>query len=100
MSDVAARLQELTPAGKRALLVKLVDLKKKRGKTAPLSHAQQRLWFLDQLVPGNPFYNESSALRLMFPLDKPALERSLNELVSRHEALRTNFEDADGEPLQ
>jgi amino acid adenylation domain-containing protein len=100
MSDVAARLQELSPAGKRALLVKLLSLQTSRGKTAPLSYAQQRLWFLEQLVSGNPFYNESSAIRLLFPVDDVALEKSLSEIVRRHEALRTNFEAPDGEPRQ
>jgi len=100
MNDVAARLQELSPAGKRALLARLLTLQKSRGKTAPLSYAQQRLWFLEQLVSGNPFYNESSAVRLQFPLETLALEKSLSEIVRRHEALRTIFEAPDGEPLQ
>lgn len=61
-----------------------------------LSFAQQRLWFLDQLVPGNPFYNLASAHRLSGPLDVRALERALSEIVARHEALRTRFAaDAD-----
>jgi amino acid adenylation domain-containing protein len=64
------------------------------------SFAQRRLWFLDQLAPGNPFYNLPIALRLSMPLDVGALERSLAAIIERHEALRTTFDAVDGEPLQ
>jgi amino acid adenylation domain-containing protein len=67
---------------------------------APLSFAQQRLWFLDQLVPGNPFYNIPAVLRIRAPLDAAVLERSLNEIVRRHEILRTTFVPVNGEPVQ
>ncbi|MDF5714836.1 MAG: amino acid adenylation domain-containing protein [Rhizonema sp. NSF051] len=66
----------------------------------PLSFAQQRLWFLDQLEPGNPFYNISRAVILKGSLNVTALEQSLNEIVRRHEVLRTNFRDVDGYPVQ
>ncbi|HEX9117664.1 MAG TPA: amino acid adenylation domain-containing protein, partial [Anaerolineae bacterium] len=66
----------------------------------PLSYAQERLWFMDQLAPGSPFYNISHALRIRLPLDVAALERSLNEIVRRHEALRTHFALLDGRPAQ
>ncbi|OGQ77555.1 MAG: hypothetical protein A3F90_11830 [Deltaproteobacteria bacterium RIFCSPLOWO2_12_FULL_60_19] len=66
----------------------------------PLSFGQQRLWFLDQLEPGNPTYNMRAAFRLAGPLHLTALERSLNEIVCRHEALRTTFAVADGQPFQ
>ena len=81
-------------------MARLLTLQKAKGKVAPLSYAQQRLWFLEQLVSGNPFYNESSAIRLLFPLDSAALVKTLNEIVRRHEALRTIFEATEGEPLQ
>lgn len=64
------------------------------------SFAQQRLWFLDRLAPGNPFYNVSTALRLTGALNFTALKQTFNELVRRHETLRTRFLVVDGQPLQ
>ncbi|WP_338270579.1 condensation domain-containing protein, partial [Corallococcus caeni] len=71
-----------------------------RGDEAPLSFAQQRLWFLDQLQPGTATYNIPSALHLEGPLDFAALERSFRELLQRHESLRTTFHAHAGEPVQ
>ncbi len=71
-----------------------------RSAPLPLSYAQQRLWFLDQLEPGSPAYNVPSALRLSGALDAAALERSFNRLVARHEALRTTFHAVGGDPVQ
>jgi amino acid adenylation domain-containing protein/non-ribosomal peptide synthase protein (TIGR01720 family) len=71
-----------------------------RAGALPLSFAQQRLWFLDQLVPDNPFYNMPSAVRLQGQLDVAALVQSLNEVVRRHEALRTTFATVEGQPVQ
>jgi len=66
----------------------------------PLSFAQQRIWFLDQFAPGSSFYNVDNALRIRFPLDTKALERSYNETVRRHESLRTTFQSVNGKPIQ
>jgi amino acid adenylation domain-containing protein len=66
----------------------------------PASFAQQRLWFLDQLFPGNTFYNVATALRLKGSLNALALEETFNEIVRRHEALRTTFRMLDGQPVQ
>ena len=66
----------------------------------PLSFAQQRLWFIDQLEPGNSAYNFPAAVRLKGPLNVTALEQSVNEIVKRHEALRTTFATVDGRPVQ
>src|SRR5829696_3565411 len=71
-----------------------------RDARLPLSFSQQRMWLLDQLEPGTPTYNISHALRLSGTLDAEALRRSLEEIVSRHEALRTTFAAVDGEPVQ
>jgi len=62
-----------------------------------LSYAQQRLWFLDHLEKDNPYYNIPTAVRLSGDLDIVALEKSLNEIIDRHEVLRTTFRTEDGE---
>ncbi|MEV8635017.1 thioester reductase domain-containing protein [Streptosporangium sp. NPDC051023] len=64
-----------------------------------LSHAQERLWFLDRLTPGDGAYNMVVCERLAGPLDADALERALSEIVARHEALRTVFPGAGGAPV-
>lgn len=66
----------------------------------PLSFAQARLWFLDQLETGNPAYNIAFALRLKGALNLAVLEDSINEIVQRHEALRTTFAVVNGQPIQ
>ena len=71
-----------------------------RQERLPLSFAQQRLWFLQQLEPESTAYNLPLAVRLSGDLDRTALQRSLSEIVRRHEALRTTFATADGEPVQ
>ncbi|SMC29902.1 amino acid adenylation domain-containing protein, partial [Andreprevotia lacus DSM 23236] len=71
-----------------------------RDQPLPLSHAQHRLWFLDQLEPGNPFYNIPNAMRLCGNLDIDALQSALDEIVRRHETLRTHFALVDGQAVQ
>ena len=66
----------------------------------PLSFSQQRLWLLDRLLPSGSVYNLPRVVRLRGALDIEALRRSFDELVRRHEALRTRFEVHDGEPVQ
>ena len=70
------------------------------GGMLPLSFAQQRLWFLDQLEPGSASYNMPMAVRLRGELHVEALEQTLSEIVRRHEVLRTRFVNVDGEPRQ
>jgi amino acid adenylation domain-containing protein len=92
-------------------LAALVDKDRAVGGEAPLAHvahaedlppsfAQQRLWLLDQLAPGNPFYNLAMALRLTGTLVTGALAGALREVVRRHETLRTGFASVDGRPVQ
>src|SRR6266566_4447953 len=65
---------------------------------APLSFSQQRLWIIDQLQPGTDAYNVPVALRLNGQIDPVLLEKSLNEIVRRHEVLRAIFPSTDGDP--
>jgi acyl carrier protein len=71
-----------------------------RSGELPLSFAQQRLWFLDQWEPSSPFYNSPSVLRLSGRLELPVLQRTLFEVVRRHEVLRTSFPSVEGQPRQ
>ena len=66
----------------------------------PLSFAQQRLYFLDQMVPGNAFYNVPGAVRLVGQLDPDLLRRALSEVRRRHESMRTRFIAPFGQPVQ
>lgn len=104
----AIHQQEQLSSAKQALLQKW--LKGKSGSQsiprrpeqapAPLSFAQQRLWFLEHLIPGTHVYNMTEAMRLCGRLDIAALERSLQEILRRHETLRTAFVAVDGQPVQ
>ena len=67
-----------------------------RSGPAPLSFAQEGLWLLHQLNPEDPAYNEHFAVRLTGQVDEPALEKSLNHVVGRHEVLRSTFKEIDG----
>ncbi|KAA3661228.1 MAG: amino acid adenylation domain-containing protein, partial [Chloroflexi bacterium] len=71
-----------------------------RDSDIPLSFAQQRLWFLEQLSPGNLFYNIPLAIRLTGSVDIAALQQSLHTIVQRHETLRTTFGEINGRPIQ
>ena len=71
-----------------------------RDRDLPLSFAQERLWFLDRLLLDKTAYNVPTAWRLQGPLDAQALQRSVDELVARHETLRTRFTVREGEPVQ
>lgn len=66
----------------------------------PASFAQQRLWFLDQLIPDNGIYNVPTVIRLTGLLKLASLEQTFNEIIRRHETLRTTFIVSDGQPLQ
>ncbi|MGW1071664.1 MupA/Atu3671 family FMN-dependent luciferase-like monooxygenase [Streptomyces sp. NPDC002537] len=95
----------VAPDALRASLTRLDALRRRyrepaRAEHAPLSPGQQRVWFLEQLLPGRTAYNETKAVRLDGPLDVPALRAALRGLVARHEGLRTVFREIDGEPRQ
>jgi amino acid adenylation domain-containing protein len=107
LNDVVA---QLSPA-KRALLHKLLQKKsttpptepptrRVSGEATPLSFAQRRLWFLDQMGGTGSAYNLPVNLRLVGHLDRAALQRSLTEIVRRHEVLRAYFVEQDGVPFQ
>ncbi|MDJ0901106.1 MAG: amino acid adenylation domain-containing protein [Xenococcus sp. MO_188.B8] len=113
MKDVNLRIAELSPAKRAILEQKLkqkavnaegqenIGIKKRRRQySAPLSSAQTRMWLLDQLEPGNLAYNRPSNLKLTGRLNINVLEKSLNEIVRRHEILRTSFRESDGQIFQ
>ena len=100
MSEANTRLSELSAEDKRALLASMMQQKASEPVEIPLSFAQQRLWFLDQLVPGSPFYNIPSTIPIPYPVNAELFERALNEIIRRHESLRTTFGVRDGEPVQ
>jgi amino acid adenylation domain-containing protein len=70
------------------------------GPVFPMSYAQERLWFLDQMEPGNPFYNIPMGCLISARVDVAVLERAFTEIITRHESLRTVFRLVDGEPRQ
>jgi amino acid adenylation domain-containing protein len=111
MVSDAKNIAELSHAERVALVVRLKEKKaaergegqtiRRRGEAAhhPLSFAQQRLWFLEQLEPNGP-YKVPAAFRLRGRLNVEALEQSVNEIISRHEVLRTTFSEIGGRPVQ
>ncbi len=98
VAEVGQTLQQQWSAGAGVRIPALTA--QPRDEAPPLSFAQQRLWFLDQLLPDSPQYNMPDALRLRGGLDRAALERAFQQLVQRHEVLRTRFESIDGQPRQ
>jgi len=111
MTDLTERIAALPPRHRalfeRSLLQKGLDPRSVCGiprravqNFCPLTIDQERLWFIDQLQPGTPAYNISSASRLEGALDLAALTRGVEELVRLHEILRTAFPAEDGEPRQ
>ncbi|MDF5718830.1 MAG: condensation domain-containing protein, partial [Rhizonema sp. NSF051] len=112
MSDLSEKIAALTP-GKRQLLLQRLHNKKREvllqsqivpqsreSNSFPLSFAQQRLWFLDQLQPGHSAYNIFQSMRLVGWLNVVVLEQSFKEVMKRHEVLRTTFTTVDGQSRQ
>ena len=90
----------LKKEGIRAKSTAITPGRRKKISALPLSFAQQRLWLLDQLEPGSPFYNLPHPVRLSGKLDGAALEASLNRVAERHESLRTTFHEENGKAVQ
>jgi amino acid adenylation domain-containing protein len=98
LADLAARVEAARKSGAVAPAPPLLPAR--REGDLPLSFAQERLWFIDQLEPGSPLYNIAAALRVEGPLDPGVLALTLGEIVRRHEALRTVFAARSGAPVQ
>ncbi|MFB9315977.1 amino acid adenylation domain-containing protein [Cryptosporangium minutisporangium] len=96
VADLAAALD----AGSAVVPLPPVTVRSGTAGPAPLSRGQEQLWFLHQLDPADASYNMPLAYRLHGRIDSDALERALNEVVDRHEALRTRFVLGEGEPVQ
>ncbi len=110
-SSITERLNHLSPAKRELLERRLKEknngalaarsiLRRAAREFAPLSFAQQRLWFLNQLEPDSPAYNESTAVRLSGLLDVDSLEKAFNRIIARHEVLRTTIVPVDGNSMQ
>ena len=100
MIDVLTDEEIKTFIGGKEMLTRLLQAKISGQKMFPLSFAQQRLWFLNQLQCGSPVYHVTVAFRMRGAINLRALEKSLHEIVKRHETLRTTFPALDGQPVQ
>jgi alpha-ketoglutarate-dependent taurine dioxygenase len=110
MNSLRQRVQSLSPREKELLMQRLrkpqespasqAETCARDGNRFPLSFAQQRLWFLQQLEPAGFTYNITIPTRLTGSLDHHAFEQSLNEIARRHEILRTTLLEGEGEPMQ
>src|SRR5262245_57181408 len=95
LADLARRLAERGPASGPPAIPKA-----DRSRGVPLSFAQQRLWLIDRITPGSAAYNVPAAFRLTGSLAAEPLRRAFEEVVRRHEVLRTAFVEADGGAVQ
>ncbi len=100
MAQLPQDIANLSESEKRTLLAKLLAKTGQSVQTFPLSFAQQRLWFIDQMEPEDCAYNIPVAVRLTGQLKVAVLEQSVNALIERHETLRTSFITIKGEPKQ
>lgn len=106
MSSLQDRLAQLSPEKRRLLLKRLAEQRREQAAptiarsgevVAPLTFAQRRLWFLEQLAPGSALYNNPTAIDGVGPIQANALRSALASMVARHESLRTRFIDGGGE---
>ncbi|NJL35427.1 MAG: hypothetical protein HC899_00755 [Leptolyngbyaceae cyanobacterium SM1_4_3] len=103
LADLAAYLEAaLTQASPEHYpsIEPVQPLREGRDRPLPLSFAQERLWFVEQLHPGNTAYNEPAALQITGTFDLDVFQRCLAEIVRRHEILRTTFPVVQGQPIQ
>ncbi|MCK5574127.1 MAG: non-ribosomal peptide synthetase, partial [Bacteroidetes bacterium] len=111
MSDISKQIADLSPEKRKLLEILLKDEgvnlarsvivpQKRDTNSFPLSFAQQRLWFIDQLEPGSGQYNIPVGFRMVGSLDVRGLEEVIHRIVQRHESLRTVFSSRDDEPIQ
>ena len=107
MSNILSRIEKLSPKQRKLLELKKAEKLKipplQRANTSsrlPLSFAQQRLWFLHHLEPESALYNVPVALRIRGKFDTRVLQQAVNEIVRRHEVLRTTYRMEDGEIWQ
>ncbi len=98
VAGLAARIDQERRVARGTALPPLTRVE--RTDDLPLSYAQQRLWFLDRLEPESALYNNPAVVRLRGRFDSAVFRRCLNEIVRRHEALRTFFDAIDGRPVQ
>ena len=100
MSSTPRITNSLSVQDKRAMLASRLRATVSGGRQSPLSFAQQRLWFLDQLEPNSALYNVPAGLHVKGALNVEALQDAFNRLMARHEALRTRFVCPEEEPIQ
>src|SRR5881296_4600344 len=110
MPELDALIESLSPQQRELLLRRLGESEAEKAPSriprrrasgpAPLSFSQERMWFLEQLDPGQSAFNLFNGLRIRGPLDVAMLERSLSEVATRHEILRTVFQQDGGRLLQ
>jgi amino acid adenylation domain-containing protein/non-ribosomal peptide synthase protein (TIGR01720 family) len=98
IEGLAAEVERLIISGSAETAPPIIPVK--RTEDIPLSFAQQRLWFLDQLEPDQPFYNIPEAYRISGDLDVNLLEAAFNKVIERHEILRTSIITSNGLPVQ
>ena len=94
-----AGLSKVITATKNSGTVQRIERRKSSG-PSPLSFAQEQFWFLDQLTPGSPVYNINDFVDFHGKYNAEAMRRAIQELVRRHEILRTEFSHSGGQPVQ
>ncbi|MGZ6507404.1 MAG: condensation domain-containing protein, partial [Tumebacillaceae bacterium] len=101
IASIAAHIETATMTNGQMKIVRRAPVINEKGQRIyPVSFAQQRLWYFNKMAPGNVAYNVPFQFRLTGALDMGLMEQTFNELVARHETLRTTFADVNGQPVQ